>query len=367
MTRPTSTDADAALRRCGIGPAAAQGRSDRVGEIYVMLTWRCNLRCRMCPMWGDHGFCVGAGEGDETLTVEAVTSFIEGAAHLRPRTVTISGGEPLLSQACLPLARALRDRGLNVMLTTNATLLGDVPLEDLAAFRQINVSIDGPPLVLERMKRGGQTTMDRALEGLAHVGRLGSRRPALQLLTVITRDGVGHLLDMLDLFEGAGVSFSRYLFQHQMFLGASAAEQQGSALQEILGPGVGIWDAMVAAEAETDVDRLLDEMGTIRRRLPDAIFSPDLTDDEVRRYYADGSWLPARLARFCPSPWLDVGIAPNGDVWLCPGFAVGSLHADDFEAAFNGPRARRLRQTLASEGLFPGCRGCFYLYNYQAR
>jgi MoaA/NifB/PqqE/SkfB family radical SAM enzyme len=317
-------------------------------------------------MWGEHGFCVDDGAGEETLSPEAVVEFLRGAAELRPRTVTISGGEPLLSESCLPLARSLREIGLKVMLTTNATLLADVAPADLAWFRQINVSIDGPPLVLERMNRGGSATMDRALEGLAQVRRIDGTPPALQLLTVITGEGVGHLIDMLDLFEREGVAFSRYLFQHQMFLSPEAAAAHHAALERLLGPGVDIWSAMVSGVGSVDVDVLIDEMNAIRRKIPGALFSPDLDEQELRRYYAEGSWLPPRLSQFCPSPWLDVGIAPDGAVWLCPGFPVGNLHEGTFEDAFNGPQARRLRRTIAQQGLFPGCRGCFYLYNYQA-
>lgn len=363
-TNSRSASLDAALQRCGIGHPAVEGRSDRVGEIYVMLTWRCNLRCRMCPMWGDRGFCVDDGPGQESLTPAGLLSFLRGAARYAPRTVTLSGGEPLLAEACMPLARSVREMGLNVMLTTNATLLAEAAPADLAVFRQINISIDGPPLVLERLNRGGDATMDKALAGLEQVRRAPGPQPALQLLTVITREGVGHLVPMLELFAAAGVHFSRLLFQHQMFLSAEAAVRHTAALERLLGPGVPIWEAMVSGEGRLDVDALLDEMKEIRRRHPAAVFSPDMTEDELRRYYGEGAWLPARLASFCPSPWLDVGIAPNGDVWLCPGFAVGNLHRHDFEEAFNGPRARRLRQAVARSGVFPGCRACFYLYNY---
>jgi MoaA/NifB/PqqE/SkfB family radical SAM enzyme len=368
MTTRSSNSAslEAQLRGLGIGHRPLEGVSDRVGEIYVMLTWRCNLRCRMCPMWGEHGFCADGDTGEESLTKDDVVAFVRAAEPLRPRAVTLSGGEPLLSETWSDVARALDELGLKVMLTTNGTLLGDVDPALLRPLRQINISIDGPPLVLERLDRGGGETIGRAIRALRSI--LSSRRgrePHLKLLTVITHEGVGHLVQMLDLFEAEGVTFDSHLFQHQMFLSPGSARSHHDELELLLGPGVPIWEAMVSEAGRVDVDVLLEEIEAIRRRIPDAVFSPRLDPDQVRMYYSSPTWLPGELASHCLSPWLDVGLTPNGDVWLCPGFAVGNVHEQSFDEIWNGRRARALRKRIASGSVFPGCRGCFYLYNYR--
>ncbi len=357
---------DATLRQAGVTHSAAEGISDQIGEIYVMVTWDCNLRCRMCPFWGEHGICTEDAAVAETLTSEKILEVLADTEPYRPRTLTISGGEPLLSQECMPLTHGIVARGHRVMLTTNATLLHTVAPDDLSAFHQINISLDGPPLVLERLRRGGNDTLEKGLAGLRKVRSLPDRkRPSLQLLTVITDEGAAHLLELIELFEREGVSFDRLLFQHQMFLSQASAGRQHASLERLLGPGVPIWNGMVSTAGRMDVDRLLSELTAIRQRYPNAIVSPDLTPDETRRYYTDASWLPSRYAATCASPWLDVGLAPNGDVWLCPGFSIGNVFEQSFADIWNGPRARRLRQTIASEGAFEGCRACFYLYNYR--
>ena len=127
-----------------------------------------------CPMWGDRGFCRSRRLPKEALTLERLAAFIDGAGPFRPRTVTLSGGEPLLSPLCMPLAGRLAAKGLRVMLTTNATLLRELAPDDLAAFDQVNVSLDGPPLVLEKIGRGGEETFSRAVEGIHRV--LAARR-----------------------------------------------------------------------------------------------------------------------------------------------------------------------------------------------
>jgi hypothetical protein len=150
-----------------------------------------------------------------------------------------------------------------------------------------------------------------------------------------------------------------------MFLSATAALEHEKALGDLLGPGVPIWQAMVSESAAMDVDRLLEETGGVRDLCPDALFSPDLDEDDVRRYYTETSWVPDALASHCLSPWFDVAITPDGLVWICPGHPVGSIHTSGFEEIWNGPRARALRRAIAEGGIFPGCRACFYLYNYR--
>lgn len=360
MTRAPSTDLARALADFQVTSAPDTGLTDRVGEIYVMVTWRCNLRCVMCPMWGEQGFC-REDTGQETLTPETVMDAIRSVAHMSPRALTVSGGEPLLNDVWLPITRQAHDAGLRTMLTTNATMLKDLPPHSYSHLRQVNISLDGPPLVLERMGRGGQSTIDRAIEGLRHM----PAGPSLKLLTVITPDGVGHLIEMLDLFEDSSITFSSHLFQHQMFLAPPTARSQHEALQSLLGPGVRFWDAMATTGPPLDVDALLDEISRIRRRLPHAVFSPHLSDDEIRRYYTDPTWTPRRLGSHCLSPWLDVLITPDGDVWLCPGFPIGNIHHTPLADILNREKARTLRRAIATDGTFPGCRACFYLYNYR--
>jgi len=343
------------------------GVSDTIGELYVMGTWRCNLRCRMCPMWGARGWC-REDPGGETLDVGQLVAWVADAPDaLRPRTVTISGGEPLLWRPWSALARGLADLGLRVALTTNATLLADVPDPDLANLRQINLSLDGPAVVLEAIDRGGEDTLRRAVDGLRRVQRFRAAigRPGLRLLTVITAEGVGHLEALLAHLEGAGITLDSLLFQHPMVLTDGAADAQRRELTALVGPGIMYWDSLVGDASAVDVDALLAELEAIRARYPGAVIAPALTDDETRAYYTDPAWTPPGLGDRCLGMWRDLSVTPTGDVWICPGHPVGNVADASLEAIVNGERARTLRRHVHRHGLMPGCRACFAAYNYR--
>jgi hypothetical protein len=150
-----------------------------------------------------------------------------------------------------------------------------------------------------------------------------------------------------------------------MFLSSTSAAGHERALEALLGKGVPIWQAMISESSTMDTEALIEEMRAVRRLCTDAVFSPDLDDDEVRRYYTQESWVPDELSSHCLSPWFDVAITPDGQVWICPGHPVGSIHEGGFEEIWNGEPARDLRRAIAGGGIFPGCRACFYLYNYR--
>lgn len=87
-----------------------QGESTYAGLPCVFVrTSRCNLRCRWCDT-------TQAFEGGEELSVEEVTTR---ALAYGTRLVEITGGEPLLQPAVLPLITKLADAGREVLIETS--------------------------------------------------------------------------------------------------------------------------------------------------------------------------------------------------------------------------------------------------------
>jgi 7-carboxy-7-deazaguanine synthase len=90
-----------------------QGETSRVGlpTVFVRLTG-CPLRCTYC----DTAY---AFSGGQTMTL---ASIMDEVARHGPRYVTVTGGEPLAQKNCLPLLRALCDKGYEVSLETGGAL-----------------------------------------------------------------------------------------------------------------------------------------------------------------------------------------------------------------------------------------------------
>jgi 7-carboxy-7-deazaguanine synthase len=90
-----------------------QGETTRVGlpTVFVRLTG-CPLRCNYCDT-------TYAFSGGQIMALDAILSEVaRHGAHY----VTVTGGEPLAQKNCLPLLRALCDRGYEVSLETGGAL-----------------------------------------------------------------------------------------------------------------------------------------------------------------------------------------------------------------------------------------------------
>jgi radical SAM protein with 4Fe4S-binding SPASM domain len=102
------------------------------------LTLKCNLRCRHCAS--------SAGqERENELSLAEASGIVDQLPDLLVVEVVFTGGEPLLSPLCLPLARRLKDLGILAGAVTNGTLLTKRMLADLksAGIHALAVSVDG--------------------------------------------------------------------------------------------------------------------------------------------------------------------------------------------------------------------------------
>jgi radical SAM protein with 4Fe4S-binding SPASM domain len=108
------------------------------------ITGRCNLSCRHCR---------GVPEGE--LSTERARRLITEIAELKPGWVLIEGGEPLLRKDLFELLGLMRDRGLEVHLTTNGTLLTPPILTSLKQLKvRVAISIDGATAATYESIRG---------------------------------------------------------------------------------------------------------------------------------------------------------------------------------------------------------------------
>jgi len=98
--------------------------------VHAEVTARCNLNCAYCYV----------PKEQEELGLEAWKTIFKQLGDFGVFQLTFGGGEPFLRPDVCQLAKIADDYGLNVTVTTNGALLDSWPLEELAIFRQINIS-----------------------------------------------------------------------------------------------------------------------------------------------------------------------------------------------------------------------------------
>jgi radical SAM protein with 4Fe4S-binding SPASM domain len=92
---------------------------------------------------------------------------------------------------------------------------------------------------------------------------------------------------------------------------------------------------------------------------------PNLRDDEFPRYYREHG------ATFgydqCISIFSTMEINNNGDVSLCRDYndyVIGNIANQTLDEIWQGEKARRFRESVATEGLMPVCRRCCGLMGF---
>lgn len=163
-----------------------------------IVTSRCNMHCSYCY----------TGDLNGEFSEEAAVEVAEGLVELAPRSIGITGGEPMLWPPLRRVIKLLRDGGMNISLQSNLKLF-DVDharfLADLDVF--LFTSLDGADSLTHEAYRGMGSW------GVAVKGLKIARDVSLEFATVTTinRVNVDKLPSILELSSRLGSSYAAFI------------------------------------------------------------------------------------------------------------------------------------------------------------
>ncbi len=136
--------------------------------VLLFITFRCNLRCKMC------GVCehILSGEKAQELSTEEWKTVVDSAALLGTMIISISGGEPLLRPDLFEIIRYIRNKDIAVHLCTNGVLLDARRVAGLreSGVNTVSVSIENFDREVHEALRG-PNTFEPAVEGIRRLRR----------------------------------------------------------------------------------------------------------------------------------------------------------------------------------------------------
>jgi len=329
-------DADLAARA-----AALRGDPDAefpVLSAKIKLTWRCNLRCRMCSLWRLPG---ARTVGPTELPVDLVADTLTALARCGLRKIHFSGGEALLYGGLQDVVRCARELGLQVNMTTNGTLLDNETVRFLVEERvhTVAVSIDSSDEREHDRMRGEKGAWRAAWRG---IGRLAERRhrkkrgPVIAVNTLITRSSAPELGRLYDMLLAHGVDSWRLLPIDT----ESSAERPTADQWRDLASHWGEWAPLLA-------------------RPP-----VDWSSERSAERAAKGKYAGVFYSRHaCFAPWFNVFIDADGKVYPCcmgkrDMRPYGNVLDIPVEELLTGERRREIRMAMASGNAFPVCEFC---------
>lgn len=157
-------------------------------NLHLYLTQQCNLRCKHCYM--DSG-----NAAPEELGLAQWKDVVDQFVDLGGKTITYSGGEPLMFSGFYELADYVKHRNLDSLLITNGILVQDASIaESLSKLvTNIRISIDGASAEAHERIRGSGTfaKANRAID------LLGKTNVRLETATTIYRENLEDVVENL--------------------------------------------------------------------------------------------------------------------------------------------------------------------------
>ncbi len=334
-------------------PWKANGKVNHPEQVTIVVTDRCNLRCKMCHYaYSDSpDYQLNRHGPMEPGLYYKLMAEIPGQP-----IVTFTGGEPLLHPQIAEMIACASRQNRPTSLTTNGWVLARRARElCIAGLDLLVVSVDGPPEIHNEIR--GPRSFERLYEGIQAV-LAGPDRPLVFVnMTLSDRNipSIGRMYDMARGWGIDGLNFNHLWMQTQEMIDRYLAQDLGFFL-----PDVVPWEVDLEM---IDVAMLADALEALRARNLGRSFlmveTPHLNREEIARWYRSPAepvkWDRTRCA------WIRMKVWPDGSVKPCRGWQAGNIADEHALDIWHGEKFTAIRQVLSEYGTIPLCTRCCYL------
>lgn len=302
----------------------------KIKHVHFQITRNCNLRCSFCGQWGKKGFFADSAGTAMTLAdwkkiISELKAYRE--CHGENITVTVWGGEPLVSPYFDEIMFELKENGFKTEVITNGVLIN----------RHINVlngcadilyvSIDGTSRIHNAVR--GENVYETVTENLKKLNHKN-----VTVMSVITPG----LTEVIDEFLGEldGLGIKRLYLQDMIGLSERETREYKICMEELFG---------IKAH---DIDSWRN----------DDLFKTDSIKTGNHSYEIEHKIHTAEGC--CKSPFYHLHIAWNGNVMYCTDFydfSAGNVKSEKLEDIFTNEKSELYRKKIIDGG-FPACAHC---------
>lgn len=309
---------------------------DRLKEIIISITNRCNSRCIMCqiPQIQDNG----------EMTTEELKELISDAKNIHPNSIVFSGGEPLLRKDLFELISFANQYKINTCLTSNGTLVDDKIAKRLSAsgIGVVNISIEGPQDIHDSLRDRGSFT--KAIQALENLSRY---KIETTIATVVCKQNYNFLPYIMELAHQFGVTTVKFQPFSEIFLIKKEERKNFFTSQNTL------------EEIKQSIEEVIELSKEYKIATNPANYLYSIP------VYLCGLW-QEYSHNSCSALWGSCPISAEGDVHLCWVLSdriLGNVKKTKLSKIWNSDEHNRLRQLAIREG----CSGCLmscYDYNF---
>jgi len=307
----------------------------------IVVTYRCNSRCKMCDLWKR-----AALDKRAELATEEYLYLIDEFAKLGTSGIGFTGGEPLLRDDIYQLIHYARKKGMIVTISTNGLQLSNIEVARKlidSSPHNINISLDSADESNYDWLRGTKGGFKSTIEGIRNVVSYKTEKrlksPQIAVVTVLSRKNLYELEAIISLCENIGVENIGFIPIQNSF------EDDSNRA----------WDNLCFKNGNDDIGKTIDKLNRWRRN------KKGIQIDNSKRYIQmfplafSASPCPVKCIAGYGSLYVDA----YGDVYPCLDWvekkkAVNNIRSHSIINIWGSTEYRTLRRNLCF------CRDCFW-------
>lgn len=282
-----------------------QFSKDKKPVVVWNMTQRCNLKCVHC-----YAHAVEPSAHKDPISNEKAKEIIDDLAQFGAPVMLFSGGEPLVREDLVDLAKYATSKGMRAVISTNGTLITKSKAKELkeVGLSYVGISIDGAEDVHDKF-RGVPGSYKQALKGVENCLAEGLKVGLRFTINKRNAPEVPHLFRLIEDME-----IPRICFYHLVYSG------RGSEL---------IKEDLNHQETRDIVDLIMDETRALfEKGKPKEVLTVDNHADGPHVYYRLLKEDPARAKEVLELLKMNEGNSSGRGIG-CISWD-GQVHADQF-------------------------------------
>lgn len=282
-----------------------QFSKDKKPVVVWNMTQRCNLKCVHC-----YAHAVEPSAHKDPISNEKAKEIIDDLAQFGAPVMLFSGGEPLVREDLVDLAKYATSKGMRAVISTNGTLITKSKAKELkeVGLSYVGISIDGAEEVHDKF-RGVHGSYKQALKGVENCLAEGLKVGLRFTINKRNAPEVPHLFRLIEDME-----IPRICFYHLVYSG------RGSEL---------IKEDLNHQETRDIVDLIMDETRSLfEKGKPKEVLTVDNHADGPHVYYRLLKEDPARAKEVLELLKMNEGNSSGRGIG-CISWD-GQVHADQF-------------------------------------
>lgn len=342
--------------------AIDKGRAGPPACVDIELTYRCNLRCKMCPQELYKTQLKEKSKKQREINEQDFDRLFADLAAMKVGYITLTGGEPFLRRDIFSIIHSARQHNLFINILSNGALLDKAKVHELNRLGVgcITFSLDGAEKTHDHI-RGVKGSFSRLVQGveLLNQSRNGKAGPLLSLNCTISRLNQDNFGDVIGIASDLNIKSVNYGF---LFFTDEEAVRKTSNDVSIMGAkdeNQILPDELKNVDTDQVEKEIIRTLNLSRKFDIHVTFSPPLRGKNIHKYFTE---IEYSYCGKCFFPWYSSRISPCGEVYPCSiDISIGNICSVPFSELWNSPQYIHFRNTLKKKGLFPKCSKCCVL------